>query len=70
MITEVTEVGLLIPKTFLIGIRRVEIRRENDLILIVPIADNDPIWELGHEPIEDDDMIDASTNHDFYMSGA
>ncbi|MFN8486625.1 MAG: hypothetical protein U0350_03475 [Caldilineaceae bacterium] len=66
MITEVTEIGLVIPKSFLTGIQRVEIRRENNLILIVPIAADDPIWELGQDPV-DDEISDASINHDAYL---
>jgi hypothetical protein len=53
MKTKVTEEGVLIPKRFLKGIKEVEIRKENDLILVVPIVD-DPILQLGSEPVEDE----------------
>jgi hypothetical protein len=66
MRTEVTEEGLLIPKKFLEGIKEVEIRKENDLILIIPVPSEDPIYQLGQNPITDD-VTDASVNHDSYI---
>jgi hypothetical protein len=66
MRTEVTDQGLLIPKRFLEGIKEVEIRKENGLILIVPLAANDPILQLGQDPI-DDEVTDASVEHDRYI---
>lgn len=66
MRTEVTEEGLLIPKKFLEGIKEVEIRKENDLILIIPVPSEDPICQLGQNPITDD-VTDASVNHDSYI---
>lgn len=66
MRTEVTDQGLLIPKRFLEGIQEVEIRKENGLILIVPVAPKDPILRLGQDPI-DDDVTDASVAHDRYI---
>jgi len=66
MRTEVTDQGLLIPKRFLEGIKEVEIRKENGMILIVPLPSNDPILQLGQDPI-DDDVTDASVEHDRYI---
>jgi hypothetical protein len=66
MRTEVTEEGLLIPKRLLEGIKEVEIRKENDLILIIPVPSEDPIFQLGQNPIPDD-VTDASVNHDSYI---
>jgi hypothetical protein len=66
MRTEVTEEGLLIPKKFLEGIKEVEIRKENDLILIIPVPSEDPIYQLGQNPITDD-VTDASVNHNSYI---
>jgi hypothetical protein len=66
MRTEVTEQGLLIPKRFLEGIKEVEIRKENGMILIVPLPPNDPILQLGQDPI-DEDVTDASVEHDRYI---
>jgi hypothetical protein len=66
MRTEVTDQGLLIPKRFLEGIKEVEIRKENGMILIVPLPPKDPILQLGQDPI-DDDVTDASVEHDRYI---
>lgn len=66
MRTEVTDQGLLIPKRFLEGIKEVEIRKENGLIVIVPLPANDPILQLGQDPI-DDDVTGASVEHDRYI---
>jgi virulence-associated protein VagC len=65
MKTKVTEQGVTIPKRFLKGIKEVEIRKENHLIVVVPITE-DPIFALGSQPIADD-ITDASENHDLYI---
>jgi virulence-associated protein VagC len=67
MKTKVTEQGITIPKKFLKGIKEVEIRKENNVVLVVPITD-DPILQLGSQPI-DDTVTDASENHDAYIYG-
>jgi virulence-associated protein VagC len=67
MRTKVTEAGVLIPKQWLEGIDEVEIRKEDQLIIIVPIRADDPILTLGTQPIIDD-VDDASTNHDRYLT--
>lgn len=59
----------MIPKQFLEGIQEVEIRQQNGLLLIVPIVNDDPIWQLGSEPIVDN-VDDASINHDRYLGDA
>lgn len=66
MRTEVTDQGLIIPKRFLEGVTEVEIRKENGNILIVPLPPNDPILQLGQDPI-DDEITDASVEHDRYI---
>ncbi len=66
MRTKVTEQGLLIPREMLEGVDEVEIRKEENQILIVPLSGNDPILELGVDPI-DDDVDDASVRHDRYL---
>jgi hypothetical protein len=63
MKVKVTEDGVLIPKNFLEGVTDVEIRKENGLILVVPLAD-DPILQLGSQPVEDEDAVG---NHDLYV---
>ena len=65
MKTKVTEQGVLVPKKFLKGIREVEIRKDNSVILVVPVTE-DPIFQLGSQPIMDD-ITDASERHDAYL---
>jgi virulence-associated protein VagC len=65
MKTKVTEKGVLIPRKFFKGVREVEIRKEENVVMIVPLND-DPIRHLGERPIEDD-IEDASENHDRYI---
>ncbi|NJO43691.1 MAG: hypothetical protein HC769_34640 [Cyanobacteria bacterium CRU_2_1] len=62
----VTEQGVLIPKSLLEGIQEVEIRKQNGAIVIVPIVQEDPIFQLGKDPIYDS-VTDASVNHDLYL---
>ena len=62
MKSKVTEQGVLVPKKFFKGIKEVEIRKENNLVIVVPIID-DPIVQLGGQPVSDD-VEDASENHD------
>lgn len=63
MRAKVTEQGVLIPKQFLEGIDEVEIRQEQNLILVLPVGKTDPILTLGTEPIVVE-VDDASLNHD------
>ena len=65
MKSKVTEEGVLVPKKFFKGIKEVEIRKENNLVIVVPIID-DPIVQLGGQPVSDD-VEDASENHDQYI---
>ena len=65
MKAKVTKEGVLVPKKLLKGIEEVEIRKENGLILVVPLTD-DPILQLGSAPVEDE-IEDASENHDRYI---
>jgi virulence-associated protein VagC len=69
MRVNVTEQGLIIPKELLTGIHAVEIRRENDQIILTPTAEDDPIWGLGSEPITLG-IPDAAENHDRYLYGS
>jgi len=66
MRTAVTDQGVLIPKQLLEGIQEVEIRKENNLILVIPLPPEDPILQLGRQPITDE-VTDASVNHDRYL---
>ena len=51
MKTRISEQGLLIPKQWFEGVEEVEVRRENDRIVIVPLGVEDPIHKLGKQPI-------------------
>ena len=66
MKTKVTEEGVLIPRDFLEGIDEVEIRQEQGGILVIPITANDPILQLGMDPIAEP-VDDASEQHDRYL---
>jgi hypothetical protein len=62
---KVTEQGVLVPKQLLEGVDEVEIRKEQGMILVVPVS-ADPIFQLGRHPIACD-VTDASTQHDRYL---
>ncbi len=66
MRTKVTENGVLIPKVWLEGIDEVEIHKEQNMIIVVPVQADDPILDLGKQPILLD-VEDASLNHDRYL---
>jgi hypothetical protein len=68
MRSKVTEHGVLIPKMLLEGIDEVEIRKEQNVIVVVPVTADDPILGLGKQPITLD-VDDASVNHDRYLYG-
>ncbi len=68
MKTEVTEQGVTIPKQFLEGVKEVEIRREKNFILVIPLSGEDPITRFGKNPVSDE-ITDASVNHDEYIYG-
>jgi len=74
MRVQVTEQGLLIPKTLLGTIAEVDIRWENDALIIVAvpptgISPDDPIYDLGSDPVTGS-ITDASINHDKYLYGS
>jgi virulence-associated protein VagC len=64
--TKVTEQGVLIPRTLLQGIEEVEIRKEDNIIVIIPTSQADPILELGKHPVACG-IADASEHHDKYL---
>ncbi|MEP6902939.1 MAG: hypothetical protein ABJA66_14395 [Actinomycetota bacterium] len=68
MKTEVTEQGVTIPKQFLEGVKEVEIRKERNYILVIPLSGEDPILRFGKNPVSDE-ITDASVNHDKYIYG-
>ena len=63
---KVTENGVLIPKMWLEGIDEVDIQQTQNMILVVPVQADDPILNLGKQPILLD-VEDASLNHDRYL---
>lgn len=81
----VTKEGLLIPREVLERLgsepgREVEILEERDRVLVIAAdevrpnvgaktAGEDPILSLGEDPV-DDEVTDASVNHDFYLYGS
>jgi len=69
MTVKVTEQGLLIPRRWLRGIRRAEIRRKKNRITIVPANGADPLRQLGRKPVRCG-LTDAAANHDKYLYGA
>ena len=66
MSIKVSEQGVLIPKQLLEGIEEVEIRKENNIILIIPVRIQDPIVNLGKFPV-DVEITDASIDPDCYI---
>jgi len=65
---KVSKSGLLIPKEMLSGFEEVDIRREDHQIVIIPLAKDDPIVNLGKRPVECG-VSDASEHHDKYLYG-
>ena len=66
MRTRVTENGVLIPKGWLEGVDEVEMHKEQNMIIVVPVQVDDPILDLGKQPIILD-VEDASLDHDRYL---
>jgi len=66
MTTKVTEQGLLLSRDLLGDVDEVEIRKEHNRIVIIPVTAKDPILELGRQPVTSD-VEDASVNHDAYL---
>ncbi len=65
----VTEKGVLIPKELLFDAEEVEIKKEDNLIIVVPSEKNDPILGLGKNPVSCG-IPDASENHDKHIYGS
>lgn len=66
MRTKVTDHGVLIPKGWFEGIDEVEIQKTQNMIIVVPVQAEDPILDLGKQPIVLD-VEDASLHHDRYL---
>ena len=69
MKAKVTETGVVIPKEFLEGIEEVEIRKADNLVLVMPTTKKDLILGLGQNPVECG-APDASEHHDRYLYGS
>jgi len=68
MIAKVSDEGLLIPKEMLRDCKEVELREEPGRIVVLLDPNDDPIFNLGKNPITID-VDDASTNLDKYLYG-
>jgi hypothetical protein len=68
MRAKVTEKGVTIPKRLLNGAEEVEIRKERNLIVVIPKVKEDPIFKLGTNPVACH-TPDASENLDKYLYG-
>ncbi len=66
MRAKVTDNGVLIPRMWLEGIDEVEIHNEQSVIIVVPVKRDDPILDLGRQPIILE-VDDAAFNHDRYL---
>ena len=67
MTAKVMEDGVLVPRHMLPEADEVEIREENGRV-IVETKKRLSIWDLGSDPV-DDEVTDASVNHDRYIYG-
>lgn len=65
MKAKVTNEGVQIPKSLLEGVKEVEIKKENGLILVLPLADESTL-KRGSQPVEDE-AGDAAENHSQYI---
>ncbi len=63
---EVTEKGVMIPKSLLAGVKEVDVRKEDDRIIVIPLPLDDPIFRIGKNPVEGG-IPDASVNLDHYL---
>lgn len=63
---EVTEKGVLIPKSLLENVREVDVRKEEGRIVVIPVPLDDPIFRIGKNPVEGG-LSDASVNLDHYL---
>lgn len=66
---KVTEQGVVIPKEFLEGVEEVEIRKANNLIVVITTTKSDPLFEMGMHPVKCG-VSDASEQPDAYIYGS
>lgn len=62
--------GLVIPKQWLGNADEAQVEQHDGVVTISPVlkSADDPLWQVGQDPI-DDEITDASTNHDRYLYG-
>lgn len=65
MKVKVTEQGV-VPKEFLEGVQEVEIRKKNNLIVVITTIKSDPFFEMGINPVSCG-VPDASEQTDAYI---
>jgi hypothetical protein len=68
MRTKVSENGVVIPKELLEGITEVDIHKQNGVIVVIPAGKDDPIYDIGKDPVACG-VSDASENLDKYVYG-
>jgi len=68
MRTKVSEQGVVIPKELLEGITEVDIRKQNGMIVVMPVGKEDPAYDIGRHPVKLG-IPDASENLDKYIYG-
>ena len=66
MKVKVTDEGVTIPKQMLEGVQEVEVRREGDRLIVIPLGEEDPIFGLGRSPVASG-VSNASVQHDRYL---
>jgi len=66
MRSKLTEQGVTLPKQWFEGATEVDIRREEDRVIVVPVGKDDPIAKLGENPIHIE-VDDAAAKHDRYL---
>jgi virulence-associated protein VagC len=66
MKAKVTTKGVLIPKRMFKGVKEVEIKKEENAVVVIPIDEDDPIFQLGKNPV-DCGVTDASEFFDKYL---
>jgi virulence-associated protein VagC len=52
MKAQITKHGLIISQEMLAGVEEVEIRQEDNRIVISPLPSSDPILNLGKHPVD------------------
>ncbi len=63
---KVTDQGVTIPKQMLEGVEEVEVRQMGDRVIVIPLEEGDPIFDLGKNPVTCG-APDASAQNDRYL---